>query len=213
MKVEGSKEKRTADKIVAAATELFARRGFTAVSVKELADAAGVNIALISYYFGGKENLYTVVLERQFAVVSEVLDAINKEALSPIERIRRFACLVVEVHKKAAFTDQLIYGEKTNPTGCLESIVKKEIARVHHFLRDCISEAIALGQFREDLDPDCAALALGGHIRLYFCTRPFSQELLPAREDQAEYYVSQALDMYLRGVVNPAVKTGKPGAE
>lgn len=205
MKAEVSKEKRTADKIVASATELFARKGFAAVSVKELADAAGVNIALISYYFGGKENLYTTVLERQFAVIADVLDTIGKEGLPPVERVRRFAYLVMKVHKTAAYVDQLIYGEKINPTGCLETIVKKEIARIHNFLRDCISEAMAAGQFRPGLDPDCAALALGGIIRIYFCTRPFSQELLPARDDQAEYYVSQAVEMYLRGVQNPSL--------
>lgn len=203
MKPEVSKEKRTADKIVTAATELFAQKGFAAVSVKELADAAGVNIALISYYFGGKENLYTVVLERQFAILTDVLDTINNEELSSIGKIRRFAHLVVQAHKKASFMDQLIYREKINPSGCFTAIMKKETARVHCFLRDCISEAVALGQFRPDLDPDCAALTLAGNIHFYFCTLPFSQAYLPARDDQAEYYIAQAIEIYLKGVSNP----------
>lgn len=202
MKAEVPKEKRTADKIVAAATELFARKGFAAVSVKELADRAGVNIALISYYFGGKENLYITVLKRQFAIIADMLDTITKEGLPPVERIRRFASLVLLAHEEAAYADQLIYSERINPTGHLETIVKKEIARIHNFLRDCISEAIASGQFRPGLDPDCAALALGGIMRAYFCTRPFSQELLPVRADQAGYYVSQAVELYLKGVQN-----------
>lgn len=204
MKPEAPKERRTADKIVAAATELFARKGFAAVSVKELADAAGVNIALISYYFGGKENLYTVVLERQFAILTDVLDTINSEELSPVGKIRRFAYLVVDAHKKASFMDQLIYREKINPTGYFNTVMKKETARLHYFLRDCITEAMDLGQFRQDLDPDCAALALAGNIHFYFCTRPFSQAYLPAREDQAEYYVAQAVEIFLKGVSNPA---------
>jgi len=53
-----SSEKGTAKKIMDAALKLFAKKGFAAVSVKEVAKNAGVNIALISYYFGGKENLY-----------------------------------------------------------------------------------------------------------------------------------------------------------
>lgn len=202
MKSEMVKEKRTADKIIAAATELFARKGFAAVSVKELADAAGVNVALISYYFGGKERLYTVVLERQFAIMADLLDTVNKAQLSPVEKLRRFADLVVEVHKQATFMDQLIYGEKINPTGCFDVILQKEAARVHYFLRDAITEAIAAGQFRPDLDPDSAAIALGGIINIYFCIQPLARHYLPERDDQAEYYVSQAVDIYIKGVMN-----------
>ena len=202
MKADGSKEKRTADKIVAAATPLFARKGFAAVSVKELADAAGVNIALISYYFGGKENLYAVVLNRQFALMAELLDTISKENLAPMDRIRRFAYSLVEVHRKAPFIDQLFYGEKINPTGCFDTILMKAAARVHCFLRNCITEAIALGQFRPDLDVDFAALNLGGNIHYYFCTQPFNETLLPARENQAEHYINQALEIFFRGVLN-----------
>lgn len=211
LKAELLKEKRTADKIVGAATELFARKGFAAVSVKELADAAGVNIALISYYFGGKENLYTTVLERQFAIMADVFDTIKREGLSPIERVRRFACMMVKMHKKAAYANQLIYSERLNPTGYLEDIVKKEIARIHNFLKDCINEAIAAGQFRTGLDPDCAALTLGGIIRIHFCTQPFLRELLPSADDRIEYYVAQAIDIYLRGVQNPSLSSGMDG--
>lgn len=201
MKAEAVKEKRTADRIVEAATALFARRGYAAVSVKELAKEAGVNIALISYYFGGKEKLYTVVLERQFAILAEVVDSVNQEGLCPLEKIRRFASLLIEVQKKTAYLDQLIFGEKINPTGCLDKVLKREVARVHCFLRDCISEAMDRGYVRADLDPDYAAVALGGILRSYFCMRPFVQPFLSARDDQAEYYISQAVEIYLRGVL------------
>ena len=53
--------------IISAATQLFAHKGFHGVGVRELARAAGVNPAMISYYFGGKDGLYAAVLEEQFA--------------------------------------------------------------------------------------------------------------------------------------------------
>jgi len=67
LKVEISTEKPTVNKIIGAAIPLFAAKGVAGISVKELADAACVNIALISYYFGGKENLYAYILESQLA--------------------------------------------------------------------------------------------------------------------------------------------------
>jgi len=48
----------TKDKILAAAKELFAQKGFDGTSTREIVNAAGVNISLISYHFGGKENLF-----------------------------------------------------------------------------------------------------------------------------------------------------------
>ena len=48
----------TKAKILAAAKELFAQKGFDGTSTREIVNAAGVNISLISYHFGGKENLF-----------------------------------------------------------------------------------------------------------------------------------------------------------
>jgi len=51
-------------RIVEAAGELFAERGFDGVPVRELAKRAGVNAAAINYHFGGKEALYHAVLRK-----------------------------------------------------------------------------------------------------------------------------------------------------
>jgi AcrR family transcriptional regulator len=197
-----SSEKGTAEKIMDAAINLFAKKGFAAVSVKELAQTAGVNIALISYYFGGKENLYAMILERQFAISANAIESIKKEKLTPIEKIRRFADLMVELHKDTSYVDKLIYSEIINPTGCFDKIVRKAAAKIHCFLKDCICEAITEGLFRPDLDPDYAASFLCCNIHFYFITQPISMDLLPARDDQAAYYVSQAIETYLKGVLN-----------
>lgn len=45
----------SAEKILLAATDLFAANHFNGVSIKEIAKKSGVNSALISYYFGGKK--------------------------------------------------------------------------------------------------------------------------------------------------------------
>jgi AcrR family transcriptional regulator len=49
--------------LVAAAVEAFGRDGFDSVSIRRIADKAGVNTAMISYYFGGKEGLYAASVQ------------------------------------------------------------------------------------------------------------------------------------------------------
>lgn len=59
------------ERILAVAEQIFISGGFDGVSVRELTDAAGVNVALVNYYFGSKRNLYLEVLRRRFCTVAE----------------------------------------------------------------------------------------------------------------------------------------------
>ena len=54
------------------------------VSVRELASAAGVNLSMISYYFGGKEGLYAEILKEQFEGF-RYIDDIAKMDMPPLE--------------------------------------------------------------------------------------------------------------------------------
>lgn len=59
-KLEAAPDSRSA--LLTAAKKLFAERGYDGATVKEIADQAGVNVALISYCFGGKEGLFRACL-------------------------------------------------------------------------------------------------------------------------------------------------------
>lgn len=53
----------TQQKIIEVAKNLFAEKGFHGTSIRDICKIAEVNISLISYYFGGKEELYKVVVD------------------------------------------------------------------------------------------------------------------------------------------------------
>jgi AcrR family transcriptional regulator len=72
------------ERILDAAEELFAQRGFYGVSLRDITQEAGVDVALVSYHFGGKRELFTAVFERR----AEVL---NRERLELLEEVRRQA--------------------------------------------------------------------------------------------------------------------------
>jgi AcrR family transcriptional regulator len=63
------------ESLVAAATELFAQRGPSHVSIRQIADAAGVNHGLVHHYFGSKDRLVSAVLDRCGAAVTAELAA------------------------------------------------------------------------------------------------------------------------------------------
>jgi len=68
-----------ADRLVEVGTRLFATRGCDGTSIRDLADAAGVNVAAVHYYFGGKEQLYAVVIQHVFAGMVELRALLEEE--------------------------------------------------------------------------------------------------------------------------------------
>ena len=62
---------RRRDRILTAAERLFSEAGIDGVSMREIAAEAGVQLALISYYFGTKQELYRAVFRRRIEPVSE----------------------------------------------------------------------------------------------------------------------------------------------
>jgi AcrR family transcriptional regulator len=59
-------------KLMDAAEILFARWGYTGVSIRDVTDLAGTRLANVTYYFGSKQNLYIEVLKRRAAPLSEM---------------------------------------------------------------------------------------------------------------------------------------------
>ena len=75
--------------LIAAAIPLFARKGLHGVSVRELARAAGINLSMISYHFGGKEGLYAAVVEEQFASLRQMAE-VARLNIAPAEKFRSY---------------------------------------------------------------------------------------------------------------------------
>ena len=186
----------TVSKIISAAVPLFATKGFSAVSVKEIAEAAGVNIALISYYFGGKEKLYTYVLEQKSVFVEHLIEEINEKASDPVEKIKLFMQQAVHTNKNNSYMGQIINTEQ-NSSAQTSGILQKIGAEIQGFLRQCILEAVAQGKFRSDLHPVYASMAIGGIMHVFFSHR---DKCLTMTEEEGEAYIKQGINLFFYGV-------------
>ena len=84
------KDLSTEEKIKTAARTLFTNKGFAATRTRDIAESAGINLALLNYYFGSKEKLFGIIMQESvlqlFSVLSKVL---NDEALSLSEKVER----------------------------------------------------------------------------------------------------------------------------
>lgn len=74
---------RTREKLMGAAEQLFAERGVEAVSIRDIAAAAGVNSALIAYHFGGKEELFLAA----YRAVAAPINAERQRRFDALEKL------------------------------------------------------------------------------------------------------------------------------
>ncbi len=74
--------------ILLAAEKLFSNKGFDGTSVRDIAEEASINIAMISYYFGSKEKLMQAIFEKRISHFAERIESLLKnETLTPLEKI------------------------------------------------------------------------------------------------------------------------------
>ena len=106
--------------ILAVAEKLFAENGFAGTSVRNIAKEAGINIAMISYYFGSKEKLLEkLVLYRMVNFKIDLLSIIDEEKISFEKRLDQLIELfVLRIHEYQRIY-KIIHTELSKDSGCL----------------------------------------------------------------------------------------------
>jgi TetR/AcrR family transcriptional regulator len=186
--------------LIKATTPLFAEKGFNGVGVRELALAAGVNLSMISYYFGGKEGLYAAVLNEQFTTLRRVAELKDMDA-DPMKKFELYVRATVSRYRKNPYLLRFYTSELTNPTPCFETIVKPAIRGVLQILIDTFSEGLSHEQFRAGLNPTDTVLALAGMINFYFLLEPATADMVDRAPERDEELIQHIMDIFGRGIL------------
>ena len=186
--------------IITAAVPLFAAKGLNGVSVRELAAAAGVNLSMISYNFGGKEGLYAAVLAEQFAIL-EKLEEIEQMEIDTLSKFEMYVRATVSRYRKNPYLLRFYTSELTNPTACFETIVKPAIKKVVQGLLDTFGDGLSHERFREGLNPADTVLSLAGMINFYFLLEPATGDLVDHAPERDEQLIRHIMDIFTRGIL------------
>ena len=202
-------EKDARGRLIEAALPLFATKGFKAVSIKEISQMAGVNGALINYYFGSKDGLYEAVLESQFSKFYTLLLKADWHTLEPVERVRQFIGNFIQMHRTNPYIRRLMTSELNHPSPCFESLAPKYISKLSGFLIQTIEEGMVKGQFRDDLNPTCTTAIIVGMVNYYFLAEPVIVKFIPqgglVKNDWALFGL-QAVKICMEGILQTGYK-------
>lgn len=161
----------TRQQLLEAALQLFAARGFHAVTVREISRRAGANLAAISYHFGDKLGLYAEILERTIAAMralheTSVAAAAHLPAEDKLrEFVRTYLPRAARPDERGALMQQLMRHEMHTPTRLLERVFERGIAPRMRYLQAIIAELLACSPDEERVQ--LCALSIQGQC-LFF---------------------------------------------
>lgn len=210
MTAENSTE--TRQRILQAATELFAGKGFAQTSTREIARHANVNIASLHYHFGDKADLYRTVFNEFSRRAQATAPAIDYEKASFAEIYtafnRQFFAHLTDPH-----LPRLAARERLEPSGVLGDAWLEEIRRRHQSLDHAIARELGLAA--ADVDVQRLTFAVIGMVVPFDHARPIMDAIAPeltSGEGWIETTLSH-LTTYAQGMIEAERKRRSAASE
>lgn len=172
----------TRDRILQAALEVFAERGFKAATVRDICARAGVNVASVNYHFRSKEALYREALVYSFKEADRQYPqaACADASRSPEDRLRLFIRTLLQRlmdDGRLGLHAQLMAREIAEPSGALDYIVETVMRPRFGVLREIIP--LIVGPGWEPADIDRFIYGILGQCLVYRHSRPLVERLCP----------------------------------
>jgi AcrR family transcriptional regulator len=137
----------TKKKIIEAAGEIFAQKGFRFATVREICKNAGTHVGSVNYHFRDKEGLYEAVLQYSHRSVLEKYppDLGVDQNSTPEERLKAFIhsfLLRILDEGVPAWQGKLMAQEFANPTNAVHKLIEKSIKPLHMYLGSIVRELL-----------------------------------------------------------------------
>jgi TetR/AcrR family transcriptional regulator, regulator of cefoperazone and chloramphenicol sensitivity len=144
-KVQREDSARTRGRLIAAASEVFAKKDYTTATIAEICSLAGANLAAVNYHFGDKETLYREAWRHAFreGVKAYPIDRGVGVGAPAGERlkglIRSFVLRSVDENDKEFL---IVHREMSNPTGLLEEVIETELLPMQERMEAIVKELL-----------------------------------------------------------------------
>jgi TetR/AcrR family fatty acid metabolism transcriptional regulator len=186
--MSAARAKNGADKrrlILDAAVRVFARQGFHACRVSDIADEAGVAYGLVYHYFASKDEILdTLFLERWEVMLETIRQVDAREGLSAREKLHEIASFIVDSYRHDPDLMKVIIVEVTRAANSFGQTHVEQIRKAYELIAAIVVAAQVEGAFKAEIDAPFAAMSFYGAIEQMLTGWIFG--LLPCGEDQYE---------------------------
>lgn len=194
-------EKQT--QILKTAERLFSIKGFDGTSVRDIADEAGVNIAMISYYFGSKEKLMEALFQHRSNDINlQVENLLQNDDLTPLQKMESLVDTYIErVMQKQPFFKIMMCEQVINKNPIIITLIHDLKKRNTEAIGKLIKDGQQKGAFKKNIDVLLLMNSLIGSITQMMLTKDYYKEyneLQNIPDDQFIEQVKQKLSNHIK---------------
>jgi TetR/AcrR family transcriptional regulator len=178
---KGASAGQVRERLLQAARELFLRYGYRAVSSRQIGAAAGVNFAMIRYYFGGKPGLYREIL--QGVLPPEITEAMQGGRGGP--KLADILSNITRVWAANPWIAGFVLREVLVPGGPMRTMFLREFPeRLAPIVERAVRAEMERGALRADLDPKLLVLSVVSLAVFPFLGFPLTSRVFGVRNDE-----------------------------
>lgn len=145
---------KTKARILVAATDEFAEKGYDGARVDEIALAANVNKTTMYHYYSNKDNLFTAVLENAYRTIRERQSDLELRGMDPVMGLRKLVEFTARIWAEEPHFNRLLDSENLHEARHVKSStrIREMYDPLLETMRELVERGQKSGQFRHDVD-------------------------------------------------------------
>lgn len=198
--------------IIEVAERLFAGKGFSGTSVRDIAHEAEINVSMISYYFGSKEKLIEALFEvRSIESAARLETIISNEDLSPLQKVYILIDSALErLMGNQCFHNIMLREQLSGDdrTPVISDLIFQLKFRNWEGMESIVHEGQRKGHFRKNVDISLLSSTLYGTINHAITTQSFFRKINNLEHlSQAEFEkdLKRKLSIHLKSIFKATV--------
>ena len=150
--------------ILEAAVRVFARQGFHACRVSDIADEAGVAYGLVYHYFKSKDQVLNELFVERWSLLLSAIEETDRAQQTPREKLAAVAGFIVDSYRHDPELMKVIIVEVTRAANSFGRTHLPEIRRAYQSIAKIVEDGQKEGAFRDDVAPMFASMSFYGAI-------------------------------------------------
>jgi TetR/AcrR family fatty acid metabolism transcriptional regulator len=192
--------------ILDAAVRVFARQGFHACRVSDIADEAGVAYGLVYHYFASKDEVLDTLFLERWDVMLALIREVDAEPLPVREKLESIASFIIDSYRHDPDLMKVIIVEVTRAANSFGDTHIGTIREAYELIGGIVEQAQADGVFKPDIEARFAAMAFYGVIEQLLTGWIF--DLLPQGEQEFSRAKRVVVETVCGGLEVDAVSDG-----
>jgi AcrR family transcriptional regulator len=193
------------EQLLDTAEMLFSRKGFDGTSVRDIAEEAGINTAMISYYFGSKEKLMEEIFERKSLNIREKVDnLLRDDSLDPFQKMYCLVDVYIEgILQRKRFHRILLCEQIINQNPSIIQMVEKMKTKNSGYINELIRLGQKKGLFKKNIDIPMMTNTLIGTVSHTLLNMDFYKSyhhLEALKDEEFERVVKKKLSIHIKNI-------------